>query len=467
VHYPFDDVEVRVYLCDDGRRDGSHAGKENFKAMAEQFGIAYITRPDNKGFKAGNLNNAFWRTNGDLIVILDADTRLFPESLVALTGYFRNRRMAWVQSPQWFYDLPEGRTLAEKLHEKVPGGRWLAALIPFSRRIRIGRDIFCTDPTIFYNVILAHRNAANAAFCCGAASMHRRRALLDLSTSARDRLLAHDSVVPVPAELVGSAQPMTVNGPVALMAGPFVHHVSEDILTSILLHSAPQRWRSYQHPQILSRMLSPQNLEAYSKQFSRYAEGTFSIFFSRDNPLLRKGLTLRQRLAYAETLYSYLSPLWIMVFLLGPVIFYFTLVPPIKAFNFDLFLRFILLNIFTQLMVTAGHWGVPLKRSEQYYIGGFWLKLKALMKVLSGGGLRFNTTVKHQEHVPWRRNIRHVIPHLLLVVATIAGACYNGFLIVQGTHPSYAAFAANTIWATYNLYQVNPIIRAAFIQEAK
>jgi len=459
--YIHKDVVIKYYLCDDGQRDGRDTSRENFLELANRYGIHYLCRENNKGFKAGNLNHAFWQTDGDLIVILDADTRLFPEFLNRMTGYFRNPKMAWVQSPQWFYDIPDGISVRDAILARNPKrGKVLSALIPFSRSIRVSSDLLGTDPTIFYQVILYHRNAANASFCCGAGSIHRRKALESLIQNQLETLQRMHSSVPLSNQAVVHKELLRYCGNEAV--GPFAHHVSEDICTSILTHSDPAKWESYQHPVPECRMLSPQSLEAYIKQFSRYAEGTFSIFFSRINPLIKKGLSIWQRLAYAETLYSYFSPIWICVFLLSPIIFYFSLIPPLKAFSFDFFLRLLVLNVVSQILATTLHWGISTKRSEQYYVAGFWLKLTALVKVLSGREIRFNTTSKRTEHRSFRQNLRFVWPHLLLIFLTVAGLIYNLWLIWINRHPSYSAFWANNIWASYNLYQISPMIRAAF-----
>jgi cellulose synthase (UDP-forming) len=462
LQYPFAEVKINIYLCDDGKRDGRDESKENFKALAQQYNIHYFVRENNTGYKAGNLNNAFWQSSGDFIVIVDADTRLFPGFLKHLTGYFRDEKMAWVQSPQWFYDIPQGTTLSNFLKEKLPKtGSFIAACIPFSKKTTIGENIFGTDPRIFYDSILRFRNSANAAFCCGAGSVHRRKALEDLLSKKATDLKKANSIIPLNAELAVNKKlygQFANNNKEVL--GPFIHHISEDIYTSILIHSIG--WKSYQHPHVECKMLSPQSLLTYNKQFSRYAEGTYDICYSKNSPVAVKGLTLRQRLAYFETIYSYFSPLWIVVFLVSPILFYFTLTPPIKAFNFDFFLRFLCLNILNQIVVTTGNWGISTKRSEQYYIGSFWLKIKAYTKVVNGSGIQFNTTAKLKENVSFYESIKLIYPHLTIIILTFIGIIFNTVLIINETHPSYSAFAANTIWAFYNLYQLNPMIRAAF-----
>lgn len=463
LHYPFNDVEINIYLCDDGHRDVSNPDKENFKKLAADYGIHYIVRENNKGFKAGNLNNVFWQTDGDLLVILDADTRVFPDFLAHLTGYFRDEKMAWVQSPQWFYDVTDGKKLSIWLNEKISFlGKGIAALVPFSNRIAVGKNIFGTDPRIFYDVILRNRNAANAAFCCGAGSVHRRKALEHLITHQSKRLIKLNSTLPFENKKIKNKELITILNSNDFIVGPFVHHISEDIYTSILLHADKNRWKSYQHPDIECKMLSPQSLQAYAKQFSRYAEGTYDLFFSKDNPIIKKGLSIGQRLAYTETIYSYFSPFWILIFLLCPIVFYFSLVPPIKAFNFDFFIRFIALNIINQIIMTIGNWGISTKRSEQYFISSFWLKLMAFFKIVFGKKLQFNTTSKLGERVNFISNIKLALPHLLITIFTIAGFAYNLILVIKNLHPSYSAFFANTIWAIYNIYQLSPIIRTAF-----
>jgi len=257
--YPYNDVKINIHLCDDGQRDGRNPNKENFKELARKYGINYFLRENNKGFKAGNLNRAFWQTDGELLVILDADTRVFPDFLVHLTGYFRDEKMAWVQSPQWFYDIPEGVKLSEGLYSNFPKrGKNLLKLIPGAERITLGKNIFGTDGQIFYDSILRYRNAANAAFCCGAGSVHRRSALEHLAREHSKRLLQLGSTVPLEYQKIKNknlVNPEYYNGSIT---GPFAHHISEDIYTSILLHSDEHKWKSYQHPDVECKMLSPQ-----------------------------------------------------------------------------------------------------------------------------------------------------------------------------------------------------------------
>jgi cellulose synthase (UDP-forming) len=156
-------IDLQIHVLDDGKRAA-------MQQVAEEERVNYITRASNVGFKAGNLRNAMEQTYGDFIVICDADTRPFPTILEHTLGYFRDPSVAWVQTPQWFFDIPAGKPLPAVLERYVKRpGCWLGRLIEACvGPVQVGRDPFRNDPTVFYDVILRRRNWANASFCCGA-----------------------------------------------------------------------------------------------------------------------------------------------------------------------------------------------------------------------------------------------------------------------------------------------------------
>ena len=92
------DYPHKTYVLDDGQRP-------EVEALARELGILYIKRPDNRHFKAGNLNNAFERTDGEFVVILDADHVPEPHFITRLIGYFRDERLGFVQTPHAFYNF--------------------------------------------------------------------------------------------------------------------------------------------------------------------------------------------------------------------------------------------------------------------------------------------------------------------------------------------------------------------------
>jgi cellulose synthase (UDP-forming) len=152
-----------------------------------------------------------------------------------------------------------------------------------------------------------------------------------------------------------------------------------------------------------------------------------------------------------------------MVFLLSPAVFFFTLTPPVMAFNFDFFKYFIPFIALNSLVTLFGNWGIPTRRSEQYYVASAWLFLRSIWSVLKGKGVAFNVTSKRREARP---SAYHARPHLFIVGITLAGIAYNAFLIQQNIHPSFSGFVANCIWGGFNIYQLNAFIRAAHWKHA-
>ncbi|HEX8907688.1 MAG TPA: glycosyl hydrolase family 8 [Anaeromyxobacteraceae bacterium] len=94
--------------------------------------------------------------------------------------------------------------------------------------------------------------------------------------------------------------------------------ITEDIHTSQKLHG--QGWRSAFVDEDLAVGLSAENLQSYLVQRRRWMLGCLQIML-KDNPLLQRGLTLRQRLGYFASLYYFLFPLARVVFWATPAWF--------------------------------------------------------------------------------------------------------------------------------------------------
>jgi cellulose synthase (UDP-forming) len=131
----------RVYVLDDKTDD-------RYKELAEKNGCGYFARPEHDHAKAGNLNYAFSRTEGDLILALDADQTPKPDIVRKLIGYFELPKIAFVQTKQDFA-VPEG-------------------------------DPFGNTDRIFYNVMQSGKDNDNSAFSCGSGVVYRRRALAEI-----------------------------------------------------------------------------------------------------------------------------------------------------------------------------------------------------------------------------------------------------------------------------------------------
>lgn len=462
MRYPHD-IDIRIHVLDDGRRP-------EMRAVSEEEGVGYITRETNEGFKAGNLRNAMEQTQGDLLVICDADTRLFPTFLEHTMGYFRDPKMAWVQTPQWFYDLPEGERIPVLLARYIGSlGLKLGRVIEtIAGPVTYGDDPFVNDPKMFYDIIQRRRNWANASFCCGAGSIHRREAVMEAALRSfgrkvEERIWTVEEVVTVSSKESELAPELMhaikTEAAADEIVTPYRFHVSEDIYTSIVLHSDKERgWKSKMHPIVESKMLSPQDLLTWTVQRFKYAGGSLDILIN-DNPIFRKGLTLPQRMMYGTTFYSYLSPLWNVIFLLAPVIYLFSGVSPVSAYSEEFFLHLVPFLISLELAIMAGTWGISGYASKASYLSFFPLGLKAILTIARGEKISFKVTPKARQSGNFLTLVR---PQIAVVLLTFLGSLWGlGALWFADTSHSASGVLTNILWGLNNCIAMAGIIGAA------
>jgi len=139
-----------TWILDDGDR-------AEVRDAAEALGIGVITRSADwvdrpRHAKAGNLNNALLATEGEFVLVLDADQVPDPLILDRTLGYFKDPLVALVQTPQWFENVPD----SDPLGSQAP---------------------------LFYGPIQQSKDGWNAAFFCGSNAILRREALMQLGIS--------------------------------------------------------------------------------------------------------------------------------------------------------------------------------------------------------------------------------------------------------------------------------------------
>ncbi|WP_028279570.1 glycosyltransferase family 2 protein [Arthrobacter sp. H5] len=136
-----------TWILDDGSRP-------ELRILAETHGLGYLTRSAEwvdrpRHAKAGNLNNALMVTEGEFLLILDADQIPARDILDKTLGYFNDSRVSLVQTPQYFTNVPAD----DPLGSQAP---------------------------LFYGPIQQGKDGWNAAFFCGSNAVLRREALMQL-----------------------------------------------------------------------------------------------------------------------------------------------------------------------------------------------------------------------------------------------------------------------------------------------
>lgn len=249
---------LRVWVLDDGRRDwlGDFCARQ---------GVGYLTRPDNRGAKAGNINAALARTDAPFVLVLDADFVPRGDFLRRTMGFFEDARVGIVQAPHRFYNPdPMQQNLA--LHRVLPD-----------------------DQRLFFDVIMPARDAWDAAFCCGSNGVIRRAALEEAGGGLPD----------------GS--------------------ITEDMLLSLVLLRKGYVTRYLNEPLALG--LAPESTAAFFVQRARWARGAIQILYLRAGPF-GPGLPLLHRLFFLPT-HWLSGSLVQSFSLLAPVLFMLTGTVPI------------------------------------------------------------------------------------------------------------------------------------------
>jgi cellulose synthase (UDP-forming) len=256
-----DYANKKIYLLDDTKRP-------EIKSLAKKLGCEYLTRPDNSHAKAGNINHATARTNGELIVVFDADFIPTTNFLTRTVGFFQNPEIALVQTPQSFYN-----------HD------------PIARNLGL-ENILTSEEEVFYRQIETIKDGADSLICSGTSFAVRRSALEK--------------------------------------AGGFVtDSICEDYFTGIRL-SAIGGKLVYLNEK-LSAGLAAENISAHLNQRLRWARGTLQAFFIDANPLTIRGLRLVQRLSHLEGLLHWFTSLTRVLFLLMPLAYSFLDIMPLRT----------------------------------------------------------------------------------------------------------------------------------------
>lgn len=439
--------EVKIRVLDDGCRT-------LLQTIADQEGVAYHPRRSSEGYKAGNLRNGMVEGDGDFLLICDADLRLFPGFLENTMGYFRDPGIAWVQTPHWFYDIPEGRRLIPRRFSTA-FGQWFGgparAWIEKAGTWRIGADPFGSDPGLFFDVIQRRRNRTGGSFCCGAASVHRREAVEDTSAMHLRQLAGASTSAVSQAKGRLNLQRTGLR--------PFDFHVSEDIFSSIRLQKSPRKWRSVYHPDVESRLLSPWDLKSWAIQRLKYAGGSLDIaLFGRS--VLSPGLRWPHRLYYGATFFSYVSSIFVAILLLAPIASLLTGATPVAAYSTVFFAHLLPFLIVNEAALIAGTWGHDAFRGRVLTVGCVWINLYALALVLQRRPIRFRPTPKERAGAgSWRFALPHMVYVGLGLVALLWGMLT---LSAAPTPEARAAFTVNATWLALNITMTASIIRAGF-----
>lgn len=318
------DYAHQTWILDDGRRD-------EVKALAQTLGCGYITRPDNNHAKAGNLNHALAHTSGEFIAIFDADHAPSQHFLKQTLGYFGDAQVAFVQTPQDFYNLDS-----------------------YQHRASLRRGKMWTEQSLFFRVIQRGKDAWNAAFFCGSCAVIRRSHL----------------------EAIG---------------GFATGSITEDLHTSIRLHAAG--YRSVYHAESLAYGIAAAQVEPFLRQRIRWGQGAMQVW-RQERILTSPRLSWPQKICYLASILTYFegwqkaiyyfTPVWVLTTGALP------LIAPLPQFVM-MFIPYIFLTFWVFSELGRGYSRTSI--AEQYNMIRFAAFAYATLGLLRGN-LHFRVTNK-------------------------------------------------------------------------
>jgi cellulose synthase (UDP-forming) len=396
LHHP----NAAVYLLDDGRRDW-------LAELAERRGLHYLRRDDNKGSKAGNINNAL-RVLGegpdrpDFIAVLDADFVPHSDFVSRALALFHEPDVGLVQTPQHFFNAD-----------------------PIQHNLGLSRS-YPDEQRFFFDHLEPARDAWGIALCCGTSSMLRMSAL--------------DEIGGFPTE-----------------------SVTEDFMVTLCLQDAG--WRTVYLDEPLTEGIAPEGLKEYVTQRARWCLGLMQIARSRMGPLARNNLRIRDRWSILDSLFY-----WMMSFsfriaaLLFPLLYWFfnvtvvdATVPDVVAFFGPTFVwSMICLNFISRGLV------VPVVNDVSQLLAAIPITRAAYTGLLKPTGHKFSVTAKGGDRsrivIQWRMMAPFAVIFALSFIGVLIGILSDRFAYNDAGDGKIVVL----FWTFYNLFVLAVTIIVCF-----
>ncbi|MER3409519.1 MAG: hypothetical protein C4306_05315 [Thermoleophilia bacterium] len=269
------------------------------------------------------------------------------------------------------------------------------------------------EQSLFYDVICPGKDRHNAAFWCGSSAVLRRSALLAVDGVATDTVV-------------------------------------EDTHTAMKLHQAG--WKSVYHDEVLAVGLAPEEVHAFLTQRGRWARGCYQLL-RKDNPLLARGLSLRQRLHYFSSVSHYWEGPQRLISSIVPPLVLLTGVYPLTA-DPPLYLTLFLPQL---VLVPLATWALSRGRfrflySERYALVRMGAYTAAAAALFKPGRVAFKVTPKG-EQARGPSPVAALRLQLAVLALAACGLVYQSLAqAVQLPHRlTPFAFAVTALWSALSL----------------
>ncbi len=385
LNYPQD--KLTIYVCDDGSRD-------EIKQICDDYHVHWITRQEHLDAKAGNLNHCYRNyAKSEFSVVLDADMVPKSDFLEKTLGYFKDEMVAFVQTPQVFYNSDS-----------------------FQRNLGLNDNI-SNEQDFFMQEIQAHRQEYNALIFVGSGCVFRRTHL--------------EKIGFIPT---GS--------------------ITEDLATSLLLQREGFKGRFTKNTFALG--LSAESFTDYIKQRTRWAQGNIEIL-KKWNPWKMKTLSFMQKVIISDGILYWFYGVEKMIFILAPMVYILLGIPimltnPINLLFFWLpsfYINRLIVSAFSHASRTSGWTHIYETASAPH------LAVAALRALLFNKEKRFIVTPKGHTQSRSEFALSVAKPHLILFVLSLLSLGVVVFKVATAANiSSIIIYVLNGAWILYNFFAI-------------
>ena len=388
------DYPHRTIVLDDGRRP-------EMAALCEELGCEYLTRDSNLHAKAGNLNHAMELTDGEFVIVFDADHVAERNFITRIVGYFADDDLAFVQTPHAFYNFDN-----------------------FQGVLDYGKGVYWEEGQLFYNCTQPGKNAWNAVSFCGSAAMFRRAALETVG------LIATESI-------------------------------TEDLHTGMRLHA--KGWKSLFVNDRLVAGQAAGDITTFHSQRLRWGEGNLGVMFF-DNPFTMPGLTLAQRLCYIGSMLCWTTGVQKLILYYAPILMLLTGVAPVGSLTPTLvaITATYLATVWYGVKVSSNGFG-KLLAIELTQMACFWTQIRSTWRAFFGrAAAKFIVTAKRGRQTD--STLRELKPQLIYLAASAGAAAWAGGRLLYGVSEDYVGFLIGGLLVAVNCGFAFTVVRRTLKQ---
>ena len=378
-----------VLVLDDGQRDW-------LRDYCQAMEVRYVSRADNKGSKAGNMNNALRiltqdAVPPDYIAVLDADFVPHQGFLRRSLALFKDPKIGLVQTPQHFFNAD-----------------------PVQHNLGLSRS-YPDEQRFFFDHLQPSRDAWGIAFCCGTSSVARWQAVQDVG-------------------------------------GFPTESITEDFMMTLALRNAG--WETAYLDEPLTEGLAPEGLKEYVTQRSRWCLGMMQIARSRVGPFARNNLRLRDRWSVIDAVLYWLSTFTFrLAALTFPLLYWYFNITVVNAEVADVIGYFGVYYFWILLAMNSVARGmvIPILNDVSQILGAIPIARSAIVGLIRPHGHPFKVTAKGGDRsrivIQWEL----LRPYLILLLLTVGGLMIGIFSDQFAFSDAGRGKTIILFWTLYNL----------------